>query len=101
MAALATDRSLAADEELQPFRPIENSSLRVVSDPGAFATLNRKFTWVLEWRSTQAVLPGTQIEVRCLNLRTYYARKYCGIEVDRADVIFPPTHHPRSPGGLS
>ena len=79
---------LVGAEEWQPFRPIQDSTLRVVSDPRAYATLNHKFTWELEWRPEQSVLPGVQIELRSLSLRTYHSWGYCGIEADRADVIF-------------
>ncbi len=77
-----------AGESWRPFRPIEDSTFRVVADPAAFATLNREFTWTLEWRPTQSFLPGTQLEMRSLNLRTYFSWKYSRIEIDHADMLF-------------
>ena len=56
-----------------PFEAVENPTLQVVSDPGAYATFNNAFTWRLVWRPEVSVSAGTEIELRSLNLRTYYS----------------------------
>lgn len=78
----------AARDEWKPFNPIENSSLRVVADPGAHATLNQEHAWELEWRPERHIYPGTEIELRSLSLRTYLSWTYTRMEIDGADVVF-------------
>lgn len=70
----------------QPFTMPENPTLKIVSDPHAFATLSQVFTWELEWTPENTVLPGSQIELRSLNLRTYFEWKYTRIDMDKADI---------------
>ena len=82
---------LAADaprDQWKPFKPIENSTLRVGTDPGARATLNQEYTWELEWRPERYVYPGTEIELRSHSLRTFLSWRYTRIEVCGADVTF-------------
>ncbi|MHC4122034.1 MAG: DUF3604 domain-containing protein [Planctomycetota bacterium] len=76
----------AKQENWKPFKPVENSTLQVISDPCAFATLNSEFTWELQWRPEKHILPGSQIELRSLNLRTYFEWQYTRIEMDKADI---------------
>lgn len=85
---LAARPGLPASPEWKPFRPIENSTLHVVSDPGAYATRNNQFTWELEWRPERRIYPGAEIELRSLSLRTYYEWKYTAIEIEPGDVTF-------------
>ena len=79
---------ITTPEEWKPFKPFENSTLRVVHDPEARATLNQQSTWELEWRPERYVYPGTEIELRSLSLRTYLSWTYTRMEVSGADVIF-------------
>lgn len=66
-------------EAWQPLHP-EQSTLKIIVDPGAHATLNSQDTWVLEWQPDHDVYPGTQIELRSLNLRTYISWRYTKME---------------------
>jgi len=70
-----------------PFEPIENATLQVVSDPDARATFNCDFTWELVWTPQESVSEGTQIELRSLNLRTYFTWQYTDCEIDQAEII--------------
>ncbi len=70
-----------------PFEPPKHTNFTVVSSPGAHATLDSEFTWELEWRPSRHILPGTQIELRSHNLRTYFSWRYKRIEFFGADVI--------------
>jgi hypothetical protein len=65
----------------EPFQPVRDSTFRVIADPHAEATLNSESTWTLEWRPQRYVYPGTQIELRSLNLHAYYLWKYTKIEM--------------------
>ncbi|MHC4123239.1 MAG: DUF3604 domain-containing protein [Planctomycetota bacterium] len=76
----------AKQESWKPFEPVENSTLQVISDPCASATLNSEFTWELQWRPQKHILPGSQIELRSLNLQTYFKWQYTRIEMDKADI---------------
>ncbi len=71
----------------QPVATLADSTLQVVFDPHAFATLNSTFQWELEWTPPQKVLPGTQIELRSANLRTYYEWQYPRLELDKGDIV--------------
>ncbi len=73
------------------------STLLVTRDPGAFATLNREFTWELAWRPTQSLAPGTRFQLRCRNLRTFASWTYRGVELDSsAEATFESFAKPRS-----
>jgi hypothetical protein len=74
----------------EPFQPVRDSTFRVIADPHAEATLNSESTWTLEWRPQRYVYPGTQIELRSLNLHAYYLWKYTKIEMEGAgaDITF-------------
>jgi hypothetical protein len=73
------------------------SELRVTHDPGAFATLNREFTWELVWQPAKAIAPGTRFQLRCRNLRTLAEWTCRGVEVDRsAEANFESFAKPRS-----
>lgn len=78
------------EDAWQPFQPIPHSTLKVVVDPRAYATLNSQDTWVLEWQPDHYVYPGTEIELRSLNLRTYFSWRYTKIEIcgAGADISF-------------
>ena len=69
-----------------PYRPAENSTLQVVKDPDAFATRNQKFTWELHWTPQEQLIPGTEIELRSANLRTFYEWQYSRIDMEGADI---------------
>ena len=79
-----------SNEVWEPFHPVRNPTLKVIVDPHAHATLNSQSTWVLEWRPDHYVYPGTQIELRSLNLRSYFSWKYSKIEIEGAgaDISF-------------
>ena len=83
-----TERPPAAPERWAPFKPLENSTFRVTTDPAARATYNQEFTWELEWRPERHIYPGTQIELRSLSLRTYLSWGYTKEEVYGGDVTF-------------
>ena len=70
-----------------PFEPVENPTLQVLSDPDAHATFNHDFTWNLVWTPQESVSKGTQIELRSLNLRTYFIWQYTDCEIDQAEII--------------
>lgn len=70
----------------QPFEMPQNTTLKITTDPGAFATLNSEFTWELTWTPEHDILPGTQIELRSLNLRSYFEWQYTRINIDKADI---------------
>jgi hypothetical protein len=74
----------------EPFQPVRDSTFRVIADPHAEATLNSESTWTLKWRPQRYVYPGTQIELRGLNLHAYYLWKYTKIEMEGAgaDITF-------------
>lgn len=73
------------------------SALMVTRDPGAFATLNREFTWELAWRPAQSLAPGTRFQLRCRNLRTFVEWTYRGVELDSsAEATFESFASPRS-----
>jgi Protein of unknown function (DUF3604) len=78
------------DDVWEPFQPVRNTTFRVVIDPHAQATLNSEYTWALEWRPQRYVYPGTQIELRSVNLHAYYLWKYTkiGMEGAGADITF-------------
>jgi hypothetical protein len=73
------------------------SELRVTRDPGAFATLNREFTWEFVWQPARAIAPGTRFQLRCRNLRTLSAWTYRGVELGgTAKASFESFAKPRS-----
>lgn len=72
--------------EWQPFRMPEERTLHVVGDPYAHATMNREFTWVLEWRPDRHIMPGTHLELRSHSFRTMHDWQYTEIRMDEADV---------------
>ncbi len=78
----------ATPAEWTPFKPVENSTLRVTLDPEARATYNQESTWELEWRPERYIYPGTQIELRSLSLRTYLSWAYSKEEIYGGDVTF-------------
>lgn len=72
----------------QPFQPVRDSRLRVEVDPKAFATRNQVFHWELVWAPDAMIPAGTEIELRSLNLRTYFMWKYESVEANKADVLY-------------
>jgi Protein of unknown function (DUF3604) len=80
----------AQNDVWEPFQPVRDSTFRVIIDPHAKATLNSESTWTLEWRPQRYVYPGTQIELRSVNLHAYYLWKYTKIEMEGAgaDIFF-------------
>src|SRR5215813_7916089 len=89
-SAEARSDTAAESDVWVPFQPVRDSTFKVTADPRAEATLNSEYTWTLEWRPQRHVYPGTQIELRSLNLHAYYLWKYTKIEMEGAgaDVIF-------------
>lgn len=81
---------LAQSDTWEPFQPVQDSAFSVIRDPQAEATLNSEYTWTLEWRPRRYIYPGTQIELRSVNLHACYLWKYTKIEMEGAgaDIIF-------------
>ena len=78
------------DDAWEPAALVQDSTLKAIVAPPAAATLNSEYTWVLEWRPDRYIYPGTQIELRSLNLRTYFSWKFTRMEIEGggADITF-------------
>ena len=86
IAIICPGKSMGKDA-WAPFESVENPTLQVVSEPDAYATFNNDFTWKLVWRPEVPVSEGTEIELRSLNLRTYYNWQYTDCEIEQAEII--------------